>query len=163
MTYNIDKTNSLLKQAAEEFDFSNPPENPNEIAKKLSDFLLSNENGAGIAANQLGLPYRAFAIKMNPMLVMFNPKIVNYSENKVYMEEGCLSFPGLYFKVKRPENIRIRFTLPNGEILTEYYEGMTARVIQHEYDHLNGIIFTEKATRYHLEAGKKRLKKKVYK
>lgn len=163
MKYKIDETNSLLKSEMEPFDFSNPPEDPMEIAKGLCDFLALNDNGVGIAANQLGLPYRVFAVRADPMIVMFNPVIVNYTGFEVAMEEGCLSFPGLHFKVKRPEAIRVRFTLPTGEIRTQMFDGITARIIQHEYDHLNGIIFTEKANRYHLEQAKKRLlKKKVY-
>jgi peptide deformylase len=72
---------------------------------------------------------------------MFNPNIVDYSELMVKLEEGCLSFPGLHLKIKRPENIRMRYDEPNGNRVTKSFSGLTARIIQHEYDHLHGLLF----------------------
>jgi peptide deformylase len=69
--------------------------------------MLYND-GLGLSANQIGLPYRAFAIKAEKIIVCFNPRIVDYSEETIYLEEGCLSYPNLYIKVKRPKKIKIR-------------------------------------------------------
>jgi len=162
MSYKIDETNSLIHDEIEKFDFSNPPVDPLKLARDLGDALLST-NGIGLSANQVGLPYRAFVIKSNPVYVMFNPIIVHETEDKEYMEEGCLSFPNLIIPIKRPKGIRIRFTLPNGKTTTEYFDGLTGRVIQHETDHLNGITFIDRSTKYHLDKAKKHMKKKVYK
>lgn len=140
--------NKLLEVVMEPFDFSNPPTDPIELAKTLAESMLKN-NGVGLAANQLGLPYRAFVIKSDPIICAFNPKIVDKSEKEVYLDEGCLSFPGLVVKIKRPESIRVRFTQPNGETTTKEYHGLTARIFQHELDHLNGELFYDKAIRYH--------------
>jgi peptide deformylase len=67
----------------------------------------------------------------------------------VSLEEGCLTYPGLIVKIKRPQHVRVRFTKPNGETITKLFTGMTARIFQHELDHLDGIIFYNKANRVH--------------
>jgi peptide deformylase len=71
------------------------------------------------------------------------------------MDEGCLSFPNLFLKIKRPRTIKVRFTKPNGDTETMKFDGITARCFLHELDHLNGIVFTSKANRYHLERAMK--------
>ena len=76
------------------------------------------------------------------------------------MEEGCLSFPGLYFKVKRPAAIKIRYQRPNGETVTEQFQGLTARIVQHEIDHLDGIKYTSRGNRIHVDAAKKKVRNK---
>ena len=91
---------------------------------------------------------------------MFNPKIVDMSNETDYMVEGCLSFPGLLVKVKRARKIKVRFTFPNSQIVTKKFEGLSSRVIQHEIDHLNGITFKDRATRYHLEKALKKTRLK---
>jgi peptide deformylase len=159
MIHNIDTTNQLLKNKALTFDFSNPSEDPLKIAVDITESLLST-TGIGLAANQLGWPYRCLVVRTNPIVVMFNPRIVDTSVKEVYMEEGCLSFPGLIVNIKRSESIKVRFELPNGETVTNKYTGLTARTIQHEIDHLDGIIFYERATRYHRDKAFKKLAKK---
>lgn len=156
MIYDLVDCNSpILKQEMEPFDFSNPPVDPIELAANLAETMLHNE-GLGLAANQCGLPYRVFVMRSNPLpIVCFNPKIVDYSEESVYLEEGCLSYPSLFVKVKRPKKIKVRFSEPNGNVVTTTYDGITARVFQHEYDHLEGITHTKRANRYHLEQARK--------
>jgi peptide deformylase len=91
---------------------------------------------------------------------VFNPIILDYDEETVVYEEGCISFPGLFIKVKRPRGIRVRYRGWDGNAGSTRYEGFTARVFQHEYDHLNGITFQQRANRFHLEQAKK-FKEKV--
>lgn len=150
-------TNEFLKNPCNRFDFENPQVDPIEIAKFLSETMLAN-NGIGLAANQVGLPYRVFVIKSQPIICAFNPRIVDYLGEEIYLEEGCLSFPGLTVKIKRPEGVRVRFTQPNGETITKEYHGLTARCFQHELDHLDGIIFYERATKYHKDQAFRKLK-----
>lgn len=154
----VDKNDSLLKTYIEPFDFVNPPVDPIEFAKELVHCMMEN-NGIGLAANQVGKPYRVFAMRSNPVLVCYNPKIVDYSEETIYLEEGCLTYPNLYVKIKRPKKIKVRFTMPNGEVVTKTFDGVTARIFQHEMDHLNGIIFTSRATLYHREKAEKKAMK----
>jgi len=149
---------SLLKNVMPKFDFTNPPIDPIELAHDLAQSML-DKNGMGVAANQLGLPYRAFAIKSNPIIVCFNPIIVDQSNTKLsVLEESCISFPGLYLKVKRPHKIKVRYTEPNGNVVTTFFEGLTSRIFQHELDHLNGTCYTERANRIHLEQARKKQK-----
>jgi peptide deformylase len=118
-------------------------------------------NGLGLAANQVGEPYRIFAMRGQPEnFVCFNPKIVQPSEMEVVLEEGCLTYPGLLVKIKRPQHIRVRFQMPNGDTITKQFTGMTARVFQHEMDHLDGIVFFNRANRYHKELAFKKWKSK---
>jgi peptide deformylase len=135
----------------EEFDFKDPPFDPVQFSQNLVKFMYDN-NGLGIAANQVGTPYRIFAMRGAPEnFVCFNPKIVQYSEQNVVLEEGCLTYPGLLVKIKRSEFIRVRFQTPNGETLTKQFIGMSARVFQHEMDHLDGIVFYNRANKFHRE------------
>lgn len=152
-----DTNKSILLTPTEEFDFQNPQDNPVELAKKIADAMMENM-AFGISANQIGLPYRVFAIKTNPVLVCFNPKIVSYSEDSVVLEEACLSYPNMVVKIKRPRSIRLRYTLPNGEVNTERYTDFTSRIIQHEMDHLEGIAFYRRANYYHRSKALKKVK-----
>jgi peptide deformylase len=90
--------------------------------------------------------------------VCFNPKVVLASESVVLLEEGCLSYPGLITKIKRPQHCKVRFTTPNGDTITRQFTGMTARIFQHEYDHLDGIRFYDKANRFHREQAMRKWK-----
>ena len=153
----VDKDNEILTTELEKFDFTSPPTDPIQLAKDLAETMIA-ENGLGLAANQIGLPYRAFAIKAEQIIVCFNPIIVDFSEEMIYLEEGCLSFPDLYVKIKRPRRIKVRYTQPNGEVVTRTYDGMTARIFQHELDHLDGIRYLDRANRIHLDQAKKNMK-----
>lgn len=139
----------ILTKPCDVFDFSNPPIDPIELAKDLVKTMHDN-NSIGLSANQVGIPYRVFSMRGSPEnFVCFNPKLVQPSEMEVLLEEGCLTYQGLLVKIKRPQHIRVRFTTPNGETLTKQFTGMTARTFQHELDHLDGIIFYNRANRYH--------------
>ena len=134
----VKKDNPILSTQCESFDFTNPPFDPIEFAHEMMKFMYEH-NGLGLAANQVGVPYRIFAMRGAPEnFVCFNPKMVGTSLDSIVLEEGCLTYPGLLVKVKRPSMIRVRFNTPNGEIETRQFIGMSARVFQHEYDHLQG-------------------------
>jgi len=141
------------------FDFQNPPFDPIEFSQELVKFMYEN-NGIGLAANQVGIPYRIFAMRGSPQnFVCFNPRIVQAAAENIILEEGCLSFPGLIVKVKRPRHVRVRFQTPNGDTRTETFIGMTARIFQHEYDHLEGKLYFNRASRYHREIALKKWKR----
>ena len=147
----VSPNDPILTNRCELFDFTNPPFDPVEFSQKLVKFMYDN-NGIGLAANQVGVPYRAFSMRAHPEnFVCFNPKIVQPGEQQIILEEGCLTYPGLSVKIKRPQHIRVRFATPNGEVRTDTFTGMTARIFQHELDHLDGIEFFSRANRYHRE------------
>lgn len=145
----MELNNKHLLEECKPFDFSNPPFDAIEFAKELVKFM-HERNALGVAANQVGVPYRIFAMRGMPEnFVCFNPKIVQFSEKTVVLEEGCLSYPGLLVKIKRPEFVRVRFNTPNGDAMTKQFIGMTARVYQHEYEHLEGHRFYDKSNKFH--------------
>lgn len=154
----IHYTNKLLTEVCQEFDFEAAPLDPVEFSKDLVK-TMRDLGGIGLAANQVGYPYRVFAMRSDPNKVMFNPKLVHSSAELISLEEGCLSFPGLYVTVTRPRHVRVRYTQPNGETITELFTGMSARVVQHEMDHLDGILFYNRANRYHRELALKKWRK----
>ena len=141
----------ILSKPIANFDFDYPPISPSDLSIQLLK-EMNKTYGVGLSSNQLGLPYRVFVMRGYPEnLVCFNPKIVYYSDNIISMEEACLSFPGMIIKVKRPSEIRARFQTPSGMVVTKKFEGLTARTFQHEMDHMDGILFFNRANRYHRE------------
>lgn len=148
----------VLTERTQDFNFHVPPFNPVQFADHLAQVMMK-ESGIGLAANQLGYSYRVCAIATNPILVMFNPRIVDFSDETFELEEGCLTYPGLIVKVTRPKSIRVRFTYPNGMTETNKYTGMTARIIQHEVEHLDGGKFYDGVSWYEKEKVKRWFKK----
>ena len=146
--FNIIKDPAKLTTPCEWFDFDNPPFNPAEFAQQLVHSMHFH-SGIGLAANQVGVNYRIFSMRGNPNYVFFNPRIVANSDKDIVLEEACLSFPGLVVKVKRPETVRVRYVLPNGETTTSQFTGISARCVQHECDHLDGLLFYNKASKFH--------------
>ena len=108
---------------------------------KMMDVIRVKNNGIGLAAPQVGLPYRAFVIgsARSPLFVI-NPIIEEYGDRKATMTEGCLSIPGFKMDVVRPTKIKARWLSPSRKECAQMYVGMTARVYQHEMDHLNGVL-----------------------
>ena len=126
-----------------------------ELTPEVEQFIenlkltMYKKDGAGLAANQVGKAWRIFVVdphwfsnkKKNPTVII-NPEIVN-SEGLTSYEEGCLSIPGIYEKVKRAEKITIKGKDEKWNDLKLDLEGLDAIVMQHEYDHLDGILFVD--------------------
>ena len=117
----------------------------------LSRVLIDNmihHNGIGISANQIGIWERAFAmvrdIENNEVMVCFNPRIVKSYSEEVEMEEGCLSYPELFLKIKRPDKIVVKYEDEDKKTHKIKLQGLASRVFQHEYDHMEGIDFTQR-------------------
>ena len=153
----VPSTNQLLSQELELFDFKTPPCDPIELANNLIETMTANK-GIGLAANQCGLPYRVFALWSEKPLVCFNPRIVDQSSEGVMMDEGCLTYPNLFIKIRRPKIIKVRFQDATGEMQNERFVGMTARGFLHELDHLNGILYHRRALGPHLARAKNQQK-----
>lgn len=116
---------------------------------------MDNADGVGLAAPQIGLAIRLVVIDATPMaedfeeckdrrFVMINPQITEVSEDTITYEEGCLSVPNLHEKVERPVTITINYLDRNLQPVTEKVGGFLARIMQHEYDHLEGHVFTDR-------------------
>jgi len=148
----------ILKQELPTFDFKNPPVDPLELAADLAEHMIGY-GGIGLAANQLGLPYRVFALRADPSYVCYNPKITAFGGDPILLDEGCLTYPLFFLKIKRPRFIRVRFQMPSSKWKTMRLDGIAARVFQHELDHLNGILMTEHVSHIKLERAKKKQQK----
>jgi peptide deformylase len=113
---------------------------------------MYNASGVGLAAPQIGKGIRLFVIDAEPMdeeklkgakMVFVNPLRIEEEGDSWPYEEGCLSLPGIREEVKRPEKITLQYENESGEKFTKTFDGMLARVIQHEYDHLEGKLFID--------------------
>ena len=106
--------------------------------------IMREKNGIGLSAPQVGLNKRIIIIdKVGEDWVLINPEILWKSENLIEFEEGCLSVPGEFDNVKRPESIKIKYRNLKGKPVIEIIDGLMARVVQHEIDHLDGILFVD--------------------
>lgn len=134
-----------------------------EFENKMLEFMLSNK-GIGLAANQIGFTKNVFVMGsrdipgFSPMGI-FNPKILNYSNETEIFKEGCLSYPNLWLNVKRPKKIIAEYQDSDGNQHTAEMDGLIARCFQHEYDHLRGICFVDKVSRMKLQLALKKLRK----
>ena len=146
--------NAVLRKVAEpiQSDYSN-------LSMLITNMFetMYHAEGVGLAAPQVGLPIRLVVIDLAPFkeddpelgtfkVVMINPTIVERSAEEVTMEEGCLSIPGIHESVSRAEKITIKYLDTDFKEHTEKFEGFRARVVQHEYDHLEGNLFTDKVS-----------------
>ena len=149
----VPENDDILKQQLIDFNFEEPLVNPNTFASSLVETCKKN-NGFGLAANQCGFNYRVFVAGYGENYVAyFNPKIVWESEETEMGMEGCLSFPNLFLNISRPKMIDIEYQDFTGEKKTARLAGLTGRVVQHEYDHMNGVVFTSRAKPMALKSG----------
>lgn len=132
--------------------------------KELSDRLHATRRASravGLAANQVGIKARMFVMEVASIeFTCINPEIVSSGETEITYEEGCLSFPNLRLKIKRPAEIKVRYIDENLDTKEETFKGTLARCFQHELDHLNGVTFTDKVSKLILVMAKKKATKK---
>ena len=155
--------NMVLRKKAEEIDSSY--ENLKELIESMYE-TMDASSGVGLAAPQIGLPIRLFIVDARPMAedfpegedftqVFINPEIISFSGKPWEFVEGCLSVPGINEEVVRPSDVTISYLDENFEEHTKTFTGIISRIIQHEYDHLEGKLFVD-----HLNPLKKRLLRK---
>lgn len=150
----------VLKKQAQ--DINKDEIDAHQLAEDMFE-TMRNANGIGLAAPQVGKSLRMFIADASPLedeeigpwcQVFINPEIIEETGDDWAFEEGCLSIPNIREDVIRPEKLKIKYFDENWVEHTEEYDGMQARIIQHEFDHIEGILFTD-----HLSAFKKRLLK----
>lgn len=124
-----------------------------DILKLIKDMIdtCKKAQGIGLAAPQIGKSLRLCIINLEhlglPPFALINPKITKTSWKKIDMEEGCLSIPGLFGMVKRPAKVTVKATTVEGTETKFEADGILARVLQHEIDHLDGVLFTSKMSK----------------
>ena len=164
----------VLKRKAEVINKDYP-----KLVELINDMFetMYNANGVGIAAPQIGLSIRIFIVDTNPFSedeslsdedrselksfkkTFINPEILDENGDEWSFEEGCLSIPNIRESVLRQESIKIQYFDENFNKHIESYNGLLARVIQHEYDHIEGILFTDKLSSFKKQLLKKKLLK----
>ena len=115
--------------------------------------LMLDEHGMGLAANQIGITKRFFAIghesfdTFQKHAIIWNPQIKNFSEEKIIDVEGCLSFKDIFVKVERPKQIEVQYETTQGKTEFAKLDGMESKCFQHELDHLDGITFNKRVSK----------------
>jgi peptide deformylase len=136
-----------------------------ELEKTMCEFMVNN-HGIGLAANQIGLTKRVFVMGSYKIegfpspFALFNPEILEVSQEQTIDKEGCLSYPDLWLSVKRPSEIKVRYQDSKGNTIEAIMSGLISRCFQHELDHLNGICFVDKVSQLKLQLAMKKLRKK---
>jgi len=130
---------------------------------------MKKYGGIGLSANQVGKPYRMFVMGDHPNIskgkkwVCINPKITNVTKDLIRYKEGCLTFPFLFLDIERPQDISVEYLDENLEKKEEHMTGIVARCFQHEFDHMQGIVFTEHVSKLKLEMALKKRDKQIKK
>lgn len=155
--------NIILQEKMPIFNFENPIIDPIELEKNLIETMF-NHNGIGLAANQVGIKARVFVMgtKEGPEITKayFNPIVVHDSESTDNLYEGCLSFPNMFVKVKRPKFIQCIWQNSKGQVEEGEFTGYGCKCFLHELDHLDGIVFKEKVSRLKWDLALKKSKRK---
>ena len=135
------------------------------LEEQMCDFMVAN-HGIGLAANQIGLTKRVFVMGSEHIpgfpkpFAVFNPVILNASEETALDKEGCLSYPDLWLNIKRPAVIEVQYQNSDGVVVEAALSGLIARCFQHELDHLNGICFVDIVSPLKLKLALNKLRKK---
>ncbi len=139
--------NELLRQKANRL--INITSEDIKIANQMMETMIKAP-GVGLAANQVGILKQIITINFEDKendkranYILFNPSIIEYSEEKVIMEEGCLSLPEQYANIERPKKIILQYIDENQKNIKKEIDGYEARILQHEIDHLSGILFVD--------------------
>lgn len=154
----------ILKKKTEQV--KNFDEKLNKLVDDMFETMYEAE-GVGLAANQIGESISLIVIdtapnteaKHYPPIVLINPEITSYSEDEIEFQEGCLSVPTIHEYVKRPEAIEVKFLDKKGKECIIEADDYLARVIQHEFDHLKGVLFYERFSPIRRTLVKSKLKK----
>jgi peptide deformylase len=158
-----DENHPMLKKRIPEHEWPLPSPLMTTLTKRLK-MTMKLYGGIGLSANQCGVFERVFVIGTDQFqIACINPRILRTSVEMNRSDEGCLSFPGLYLKIERPEWIEVEFLDENGEVKQMRLEGLTARCFQHELDHLNGIRFVDNMKPVALQMARKKQKKLMQK
>ena len=148
----------ILQKRAVPFDFDNPQEDSKKLKEELFEAMVKYD-GLGLSACQIGVDLKVFVMRFNgDAIVCFNPRITHYSEETSYISEGCLTFPGLYFPVTRSYGINCTYATEEGKMVSASFVEISAKVFQHEYDHMLGKLFLEYASNYMIKNARRKQK-----
>ena len=152
--------NEFLTKEVKTVDLENPVFDPKELKKEMVDFMLLN-NGIGLSANQIGLDAKVFVMgdKVENSTICINPTVLQYTSDTQNDYEGCLSFPNIYMRIKRPKEILAEFYDENLEKQTVKITDYSAKCYLHELDHLLGITFKDRVSKLKWDMAVKKARK----
>ena len=152
--------NKLLDKKVNDVDLSNPGFDPKELKKEMVDFMLANK-GIGLSANQIGLDAQVFVMGENVdnAVMCINPVVLQHTEETVVDIEGCLSFPNVYVKVKRPKEVLVKYYDEDLKEVSTKVVSYSAKCFLHEWDHLQGITFKDRVSKLRWDIAKKKSRK----
>jgi peptide deformylase len=154
--------NPILRKRIPEFIFEDSAIDPVKLEKDMIEVMFAHD-GIGLAANRVGVSARMFVMghKDNPELAQafYNPIVIANTDTIEDLEEGCLSFPGMYVNIKRPSKIRARWQNSRGEWQEDEFDGYNCKCFLHELDHLEGIVFQDRVSTLKWALAAKKLKK----
>ena len=163
MEFKLGPHGSLI-QKSEPWNFS-VDQDADQLEQSMINFMIESK-GIGLAANQIGLTKRVFVMGSYNIpgfpepFALFNPKIIEASKEMVLDQEGCLSYPGLYLTVKRPQWVIAEYQNSKGDLIEAKFEGYLAKCFQHELDHLDGVCFVDRVSQLKLQLAMKKIKVK---
>ena len=152
--------NEFLNKQVKAVDLDNPGFDPVELKNEMVNFMIAN-NGIGLSANQIGLDAQVFVMgdSKENSTICINPTVLQYTEETVDDIEGCLSFPNVFVKIKRPKEILAEWYNEKLEKQTVKIEGYSAKCYLHELDHLLGITFKDRASKLKWNMAEKKARK----
>jgi peptide deformylase len=162
MNFKLDHT-PVLHQKSEDWNFDSDVD-PEKLENDMISFMKQN-HGIGLAANQIGLKKRIFVMgseqhkDFTSPIAMFNPTIIESSKTVIEDTEGCLSYPGLWLKIKRPNWVVTGYYTSQGKYQETKFVNYAAKCFQHELDHLDGICFVDKISQLKLALALKKQRK----
>lgn len=158
-----DENHPMLKVQIPEYKSALPNSIMDLLVKRLK-MTMKLYGGIGLSANQCGVFERVFVIGTDQFqIACINPRIVTKAPSTIKESEGCLSYPGLYVKIDRPDWVEVEFTDETGALKQMRLEGVTARCFQHEFDHMNGIRMVEHVGPVALQMARKKQDKVIKK
>jgi len=150
----------FLSKQVSTVDLENPNFDPKQIKEQMIDCMLTN-SGIGLSANQIGLDAQVFVFgdSKENSTICINPTILQYTKETTVDVEGCLSFPNIFVKIKRPKEILAEWYDENLEKQTVKIEGYSAKCFLHEWDHLQGVTFKDRVSKIKWDMAAKKARK----
>jgi peptide deformylase len=159
----VDEKSQVLRVKSLPWDFNTEAEST--TLSQAMQIVMLKHGGMGLAANQIGIPYRAFVMgdRSSKFWTCFNPEIVERTGNIEKESEGCLSFPNLLLDIERNSIILVRYYTAAGQLVEEELTGKWARCFQHEFDHIEGVCFDKRVSKLALGIAQRKREKTLRK
>jgi len=156
----VEPTAEVMHKAPQPFNFEADGDSAQSVTNVLFD-IMKQLGGVGLSANQVGLDMRVFVMGLGETkIAVFNPIIIKYSKEEEVFNEGCLSYPGIMLAINRPTKMTATYQDETGKYVEQDFNGLTARIFQHEYDHMNGTDYTQRVSKFKLDFAKKKFENK---